>query len=228
MPADHALRPDQYKVLPPVAAKRLYTASTKRPGGRTMLLDSRMPTITNWPLTLEQFMALPEAEPALEMGPGGEITQKVSPTTEHAALQRELAARLEAHARPQHQGHAFTEQRVVLGRIPRVPDVSFYRQARLPLDAQGRYIAHPTTPPDLVAEIYSPRQEDRRDLVAKAAWYLEQGVSLVLLVDPERRRVTAFTVEGEAVFSGDEPLPLQSFLPELRLTPSELFAALEP
>ncbi len=184
-------------------------------------------TITNWPLTLEQFLGLPEAEPALEMGPEGEITQKVSPTTEHAALQREFAARLEAHARPRRQGHAFTEQRVVLGRIPRVPDVSFYRQARLPVDA-GRYVAHPTTPPDLIAEIYSPNQEDRRDLVSKAAWYLEQGVGMVLLVDPERRRVTVFTVEGEAVYSNDQPLPFADYLAELRLTPTELFAALEP
>jgi Uma2 family endonuclease len=179
-------------------------------------------------VSLEQFLGLPEAKPALEMGLNGEITQKVSPTTEHAALQRELAARLEAHAGPRHYGHAFTEQRVILDRVTRVPDVSFYTQARLPLDAQGRYIAHPTTPPDLVAEIYSPHQEDRRELVAKAAWYLEQGVGLVLLVDPERRRVTAFSVEGEAVFSDDEPLPLEEILPDLRLTPSELFAALEP
>jgi len=185
-------------------------------------------TITNWPLSLEQFLALPEAEPPLEMGPNGEITQKASPTTEHAALQRELAARLEAHARPRQQGHAFTEQRVVLGRIPRVPDVSFYRQSRLPLDQDGRYIAHPTTPPDLVAEIYSPQQEDRRDLVAKAAWYLAQGVRLALVVDPERRRVTAFSSEGEAVYADDEPLPLDDRVPGLRLTPADLFAALTP
>ena len=184
--------------------------------------------ISNWPLSLEQFLALPEAEPALEMSPTGEISQKVSPTTQHAALQRELAARLEAHAAPRRSGHAFTEQRVVLSRVARVPDVSFYRQARLPLDTRGQYIDHPTTPPDLVAEIYSPGQEDRRDLVAKAAWYLEQGVSLVLLVDPERRRVTAFTIEGEAVFATDEPLPFGDLLPDLRLTPAELFRALEP
>jgi Uma2 family endonuclease len=185
-------------------------------------------TITNWPITLEQFLALPEAKPALEMGSNGEITQKVSPTSEHAALQRELAARLQAHAHIQRLGHSFTEQRVVLGRVPRVPDVSFYRQERLPLDSSGRFIAHPTTPPDLVAEIYSPGQEDRRDLVLKAAWYVEQGVQLVLLVDPDRRRVTAFSPEGEAVFEGAEPLPLAEILPGLHLTPAELFAALEP
>jgi len=184
--------------------------------------------IRNWPLTLEQFMALPEAEPALEMGPNGEITQKVSPTTDHAALQRELAARLEAHARPRRQGHAFTEQRVVLGGIPRVPDVSFYQQQRLPLNEGGAYIAHPTTPPDIVAEIYSPGQEDRRDLIAKAAWYLEQGVGLALLIDPERRRVTVFSNIDEAVYGEDNPLPLDQYLPGLRLSPAELFAALDP
>ena len=184
--------------------------------------------ITNWPLSLEQFLALPDAEPHLEMGSAGEITQKVSPTTDHAALQRELAARLEAHARQSRLGHAFTEQRVVLGGVARVPDVSFYVHERLPINAHGRFVAHPTTPPDLVAEIYSPGQEDRREVVAKIAWYLEQGVGLALLVDPERRRITAFSTATEAVFADDQQLPLDDYLPGLRMTPRELFAALEP
>ena len=185
-------------------------------------------TITNWPLTLEQFLALPEAEPALEMGCAGEISQKVSPTTKHAVLRRELLMRLEMHARVHSLGHVFPEQRVILSRVARVPDVSFYRQERLPLDAAGQYIDHPTTAPDLVVEIYSPGQEDRRELVVKAAWYVEQGVRLVLLVDPERRRVTSFTAAGEAVFETTQPLPLGEILPGLQLTPAELFAALEP
>ena len=185
-------------------------------------------TITDWPLTLEQFLALPEAKPALEMGCNGEITQKVSPTTKHAILQRSIGARLEAHAAPQRLGHSFSEQRVVLGGITRVPDVTFYRQSRLPIDEAGEWIAHPRTPPDVVAEIYSPGQEARPELTAKAAWYVEQGVGLVLLVDPEHLRVTAFTRDGEAVFVGDQPLPLEDSLPGLRLTPDELFAALQP
>jgi Uma2 family endonuclease len=184
--------------------------------------------IKNWPLTLEQFLALPEAEPALEMGPCGEIAQKVSPTTRHAMLQRAFAARLEAHAGPRRLGHSFTEQRVILGRIARVPDVTFYRQERLPLDASGDWIDHPTTPPDLVVEIYSPGQEDRRALVVKAAWYVEQGVKVVLLVDPDKRRITAFIADGESIFASDETLPLAEMLPGLELTPAEIFAALEP
>ncbi|HLZ31498.1 MAG TPA: Uma2 family endonuclease [Chloroflexota bacterium] len=185
-------------------------------------------TITHWPLTLEQFLSLPDAEPALEMGCDGEISQKVSPTSKHAALQLEFILRLETYARAHALGHAFPEQRVVLSRVARVPDVSFYRQERLPLDAAGQYIDHPTTPPDLVVEIYSPGQESRGELVAKAAWYVAQGVRVVLLVDPDQRRVTAFTASAEAVFQTNEPLPLDEILPGLHLTPAELFAALDP
>src|SRR5712691_1218210 len=130
-------------------------------------------TITNWPLSLEQFLSLPEAEPALEMGCDGEISQKVSPTTKHALLQAEFIRRLDNHALPLRLGHSFPEQRVILNRVARVPDVAFYRQEHLPLDADGNWIDHPTTAPDLVAEIYSPGQEDRRELVLKAAWYVE-------------------------------------------------------
>jgi Uma2 family endonuclease len=185
-------------------------------------------TITNWPLTLEHFLSLPEAEPALEMGCNGEVSQKVSPTTKHAALQSELVLRLGNYARVHAIGRVFTEQRVVLSRIARVPDVSFYRQERLPLDGAGEFLDHPTTPPDLVVEIYSPGQEDRRELVLKAAWYVEQGVQIVLLVDPDRRRVTSFTANAEAVFETTQPLPLAEILPGLELTPAELFSALDP
>jgi len=66
-------------------------------------------TITNWPLTLEQFLSLPEAEPALEMGCDGEISQKVSPTTKHAVLQAEFIRCLDNHARPLRLGRALPE-----------------------------------------------------------------------------------------------------------------------
>ena len=97
-----------------------------------------------------------------------------------------------------------------------------------PIDANGDWIDHPRTPPDLVFEIYAPGQEDRRELVVKAAWYVEQGVTLVLLVDPDKHRVTAFSADGESSFAGDEALPMTEILPGLQLTPPEIFAALEP
>src|SRR5258707_2442478 len=110
-------------------------------------------TITNWLLPMEQFLSLPEAEPALEVGGEGEISQKVPATTTHSLLQGTIAMSLAAHAVPRRRGHTFIELRVILGRITRVPDVAFYRQERLPLDGDGNWIDHPTTPPDLVVEI---------------------------------------------------------------------------
>jgi Uma2 family endonuclease len=50
----------------------------------------------------------------------------------------------------------------------------------------------------------------------------------VLLIDPERRRLTIFTASGEAVFESTEVLPLGEILPGLQLTPGELFSALLP
>ena len=58
------------------------------------------------------------------MGCNGEIRQKVSPTSKHAVLQGELARRLGNHARAHNLGRTFTEQRVILSRVARVPDVS--------------------------------------------------------------------------------------------------------
>ena len=49
--------------------------------------------ITSTPLTLEQFLALPEEEPPLEFA-DGVVSQKVSPKTRHSALQAELVERL--------------------------------------------------------------------------------------------------------------------------------------
>jgi Uma2 family endonuclease len=180
--------------------------------------------ITNWPITLKQFLVLPEAEPALEMGPCGEIKQKVPPSWTHANLQEAVLSVLNAYARPRRLGRAVPELRVVLGDAARVPDVAFYRYARLPRENT----IHPTSAPDLVAEIYSPGQEGRRELQEKARWYIEQGVELVLLVDPERRRITSVGSGGRHIHSGDEVLPLEALLPGLRLTPNEVFEALKP
>src|SRR6266852_3063501 len=67
-------------------------------GKATLGVSPRMSaTITNWPLKLEQFLSLPEAEPALEMGCNGEISQKVPATTTHSLLQGNITMSLAAH-----------------------------------------------------------------------------------------------------------------------------------
>src|SRR5919199_4995345 len=158
-------------------------------------------TITGWPLTLEQFLALPEANPALEYGPDGQVSQKMSPTTEHGALQADLASRINQHAVPRRLGRAYTEQRVNIGGQSLVPDVNYYRASRPPARP------YPNTPPDLVIEIASPDQS-REDLAAKCAWYVEQGASLALLVDAEARTIDVFSAGQRQKLQGTGVLPL--------------------
>src|SRR5438128_11727053 len=58
-------------------------------------------------LTLDEFLALAEEEPALELEPDGTVSQKVSPKGQHSALQLALCEHINAFARPRHLALAF-------------------------------------------------------------------------------------------------------------------------
>ncbi len=77
-------------------------------------------------MTLEEFLALPEEEPALEYV-DGEVVQKVPPLTWHAMLQLECASQLQGFARPRRLAHVLTEHRSTYGGLSTVPDVAVYR-----------------------------------------------------------------------------------------------------
>jgi Uma2 family endonuclease len=174
--------------------------------------------ITGWPLTLEQFLALPEAKPAVEYG-CGEVAQKMSPTSEHSKLQNRLDVRITVYAEPRRLGRMLPELRVNIGAASRVPDLAFYREGRVP---SGGYA---TSAPDLAIEIASPGQS-REDLGKKCMWYVEQGSTLALLVDPEELSVSAFSAGQQQTLRGSEMLPLDEVLPGLQLSVDDVFSAL--
>ena len=66
-----------------------------------------MPTLTK-PLTLEEFLQLPETKPASEFIQG-EIFQKPMPQGEHSRLQSKLCAVINKVAEPQKIACAFPE-----------------------------------------------------------------------------------------------------------------------
>jgi Uma2 family endonuclease len=143
----------------------------------------------------------------------------MSPSTDHAALQLDLGSRLNDYAKSHGLGRAYTEHRVILGGRAPVADVTYYRASRRPT------VRYPTAAPDLVIEIASPGQS-REELGEKCAWYVEQGASLALLVDPEDRSITAFGPGHRQALRGAEALPLEKVLPGLQLSVDEVFAAL--
>jgi Uma2 family endonuclease len=129
-------------------------------------------------LTLEEFLRLPEAEPALEFW-HGEVTQKVPPMGPHGALQYGLGRRIDDYRALRQSFRIFTETRVIFTGVSTVPDLVVYRRERVPRDARGQVAEYFTEPPDIAVEIVSPGQSRTR-LLARCRWYASHGVRLVL------------------------------------------------
>jgi Uma2 family endonuclease len=73
------------------------------------------------PLTLEEFLQLPETEPASEYI-NGQIIQKPMPQGEHSTIQTELASTINVALKPQKIARAYTELRCTFGGRSVVPD----------------------------------------------------------------------------------------------------------
>src|SRR5438105_13738600 len=89
-------------------------------------------------LTLDEFLALPEQEPALEREPDGTVSRRVSPRGQHSVLQLALCKHVNDFARPRHLALAFPELRTVFAGAAYVPDVVVYRWERIPQKADGK------------------------------------------------------------------------------------------
>jgi Uma2 family endonuclease len=182
--------------------------------------------ITTKGISLEEFLALPEEEPALEYA-DGEVTQKMSPMGKHSRLQSVLIERLNRAGEPQKLALALPELRTTYAGLSRVPDVAVYLWARLPVDDSGQIANRFTEPPDIAIEIVSTDQQVGA-LVRRCLWYVANGVELALLVDPLDETVFAFR-QGEqtAAWRGEDRIDVGNILPDFQLTVQELFAELK-
>jgi len=173
-------------------------------------------------LTLDQFLEIPEQEPALEFDADGTIHEKMSPNTEHAALQAHLAHLLLNWVDvdpPRRRGYVYTELRTNLAGASKLPDVAFYRHRPR---ASAR--KHALEVADLAIEILSPR-DDLEEQRAKCQWYLDNGAQMAMLVDPGQRAVTLFESVGQLeVVSSPGTLVL---LPGLELALDALFSVVD-
>lgn len=135
-------------------------------------------------------LGIPEVKPAIE-SIRGRWVQKMSPKTVHSLLQGRLWGILQAWASSQ-AGYVGPEWRfylLPLGEKPSslVPDVAYVSRERLPREA-GKLPQKPTIAPDIAVEILSPGDR-KRLLNEKIELYLANGAQLVVVVDPEDRRV---------------------------------------
>jgi Uma2 family endonuclease len=110
--------------------------------------------------------------------------------------------------------------------LVRIPDVAFISWARLP-DGKVPEEPIPELAPDLAVEVLS-RMNTPREMRRKRDEYFEAGVTLVWIVDPDKRTVTVFSAPDEGVvYSQHDVLEGETVLPGFKLAVQDLFAELD-
>ena len=147
------------------------------------------------------------------------------PQPRHGQVCNKVGRILGNYAEERDLGHVVNnDSGVITERGPdtvRGADVAFYSYSRVP---KGPLPAgYLDVPPELVFEVRSP--EDRwPKLLGKVVEYLNAGVAVVGVLDPERRTVHIF--EGEApvlILSEHDQLEIPSVLSEFSVSVSRFF-----
>jgi Uma2 family endonuclease len=174
------------------------------------------------PLTLEEFLALPEVKPYAEYI-DGHIEPKPMPQGEHSVLQIRLGTTINQMALTKKLAHAFTELRCNIQGRSLVPDISVFCWDRIPKTATGRVANRVDTHPDWVIEILSPEQSANQ-VIKKIMVCLQAGTQLAWLIDPKDESVLILKPQQfPELKSGPETLPVLASLSMLELSAQELF-----
>ncbi|MGC8714161.1 MAG: Uma2 family endonuclease [Leptodesmis sp.] len=99
------------------------------------------------PITLEEFLKLPETKPANEYI-DGEIIQKPTPKGRHSSLQSELCTHVNQTAKTQKIAYAFPELRCTFGGRSIVPGIAVFQWQHIPFSAEGQILDDFNLPPD--------------------------------------------------------------------------------
>ncbi|WP_427160606.1 Uma2 family endonuclease [Aliinostoc sp. HNIBRCY26] len=178
-------------------------------------------------ISLEEFLQLPETEPASEYI-DGEIIQKPMPQGKHSILQGELVTTINGVVKPKKTALAFPELRCTFGGRSTVPDVAVFAWERIPVDEKGNIANVFNTYPDWTIEILSPEQNGTK-VIRNILHCLNYGTKLGWLIDPEEPSVIAYPPQQQPIFLENEEdvLPVPDLVSNLHLTLGQLFGWLK-
>jgi Uma2 family endonuclease len=180
-------------------------------------------TIKPTPISLEEFLTLPETKPYSEYI-NGKIEQKPMPQGQHSTLEIRLGTKINEIVLPNKLAHAFTELRCTFGGRSLVPDISIFSWQRIPKDEKGRIANRFETYPDWVIEILSPEQSANK-VIGKIMFCLRQGTELGWLIDPEDESVMILKAnQFPEIKIEEEILPVLDSLKDLQLSVQEMFS----
>ncbi len=175
------------------------------------------------PLTLIEFLKLPETEPATEYI-DGQIIQKPMPQGKHSTIQGELVTAINTVVKPQRIARAFPELRCTFGGRSIVPDVAVFTWGRIPRDENGEIANVFQAAPDWVIQILSPDQSQTK-VIKNILHCLEYETQMGWLIDPEEQSVFVYLRNQQLVVldEAEALLPVPEFASELKLTVGDLF-----
>ena len=182
--------------------------------------EATMATTTRRVATEEDLRNTPDDEiyelvdGEIRMSPGG---------LGHSKTSTALVARLGSLVWKHGKGHVFgpnTGLRLPSGNV-RCPDVTFIRAGRFPNEVVPDDWSD--LPPDLAVEVVSPHDRTRW-LLDKVGEYLDAGVRLVWVIDPQKQRATVYRSLLDVRELGPEgELDGEDVVPGFRCRLDELF-----
>ena len=179
-----------------------------------------MTTTASQPITLEEFLKLPETEPASEYV-DGEIIQKPMPKGRHSRLQGKFCAAVNQVTEVQKIASAFPELRCSFGGRSIVPDVAVFQWQRIPFTVDGEVPDDFELTPDWTIEILSPQQKPNK-VIDNILHCLQHGCRLGWFIDPDDHSVLMFLPAQQPRVLRNERLPVLEGI-ELELTVAQVF-----
>ena len=180
--------------------------------------------ITKPQISLEDFLAMPETEPASEYI-NGQVVQKPMPEGKHSRLQSALVTAMNQVAEPDAIALALPELRCTFGGRAIVPDVAVFVWERVPFEDDGEVPNDFALAPDWAVEILSPEQSPTKS-IDQIVHCLQHQTQVGWLIDPEERAVTVFQPQQMiSVLRNDNQLPVPLVIP-LELTVEDVFGCL--
>ena len=175
-------------------------------------------------MTIEEFEQMPDGDRRYELW-DGELIEMAPPGEMHNDVIREIVWNAERFVRASKIEKLFIETTFVIREDPPsslVPDIAFIHEHRLQPDRDRRRIVR--TYPDIAIEVISPT--DRiGEVLQKVARYLEAGVTLVWVVDPDSRTVTVHRQNRDMrVLTVVDTIDGEDVLPGLSIPVSDIFS----
>ena len=175
-------------------------------------------------LTVEDYSEMPDDGRRTELV-RGRIVELSRPNFLHGFVCAKIAFALLTWLANRPLGWVISnDSGIITNRNPdtlRGADVAYYSFARLPQDSKPR--KYPEVAPELVFEVRSPG--DRwREIYAKVAEYLDLGVLVVCVLDPETRTAHLYDSDHPArVLGADDELTFPECLPGFAVPLRNLF-----